>query len=348
MIPQSLIDQYVEGVLVLRREYEFPTFWLGTRTTGMTSAEEAIALKNEINRRVGEAVERLAPHLEAKLTGAVIRIHLHYPQGAVSIMRVRSLLVYGRYCKFARDIPQSRWPCRSCGGVGCTTCGGTGRRFRTSVEELVAAPLLGRCGATATKLHSVGREDVDARTLGRGRPFVLECLQPRLRTLDLRAIEEQVNREHADDVAVRELQFVDERFLEEMRRLHPDKSYRAEVACAVPVERAAVERLGALREVVMTQETPRRVLHRRPNLRRERSLRDCAVEILDAPGPVRRFALTVRAQAGTYIKEFVSGDEGRAQPSVTALLGRPCDCVALDVLDVHCDPVVELRRGAGG
>jgi tRNA pseudouridine synthase 10 len=124
-----------------------------------------------------------------------------------------------------------------------------------------------------------------------------------------------------------------------MKRLSPDKSYRAVVVCLSPALREAIVRLRAVRDLILTQETPRRVLHRRPNLTRRRAIRECSVEFLDDAAPVRRFALTVRAQSGTYIKEFISGDEGRAHPSVSSFLAVPCDCAELDVLEVHCDPL---------
>jgi len=55
-------------------------------------------------------------------------------------------------------------------------------------------------------------------------------------------------------------------------------------------------------------------------------------------GPIRRFALELRAESGTYIKEFVSADGGRTTPSVAKTLQVPCRCVELDVLAVHFDP----------
>src|SRR2546422_4343131 len=42
-------------------------------------------------------------------------------------------------------------------------------------------------------LHGMGREDVDARMLGRGRPFILEIKEPVRRTVDLPAVEGAVN-----------------------------------------------------------------------------------------------------------------------------------------------------------
>jgi tRNA pseudouridine synthase 10 len=354
-ISDEMIQAFAREVLRLRSEYEFDTFWLGMRVAGPVTAEEALATKSEVNRRVGQCLERTAPGLVASLERAVIRIELAYPAGGARVQRLQPLLIYGRYRKLSREIPQSKWPCRHCHGVGCEVCGGTGKRYQRSVEELVAAPILPICRpfdptqggperlskgrGTGTKMHSVGREDVDARMLGRGRPFVLELEMPRVRTFDLAPIQEALNRTLTGEVEVEQLRFADRGLLDRMLRMSPDKSYRAAVECLVPVPRAAVERLGALRDVVLRQETPRRVLHRRANLVRRRTVRTCSVQISE-PGPtVRRFELTVRVQSGTYIKELISGDEGRTNPSLSAILRAPCDCRELDVLEVHCDPL---------
>jgi tRNA pseudouridine synthase 10 len=340
-IPDETIEAFAREVLRLRAEYEFGTFWLGTRVAGPVTPEEALATKSEVNRRVGQCIERTAPGLVASLEGAVIRIELNYPAGGARVQRLQPLLIYGRYRKFSREIPQSRWPCRRCRGAGCEVCDGTGKRYQRSVEELVAAPILPICRGVGTKMHSVGREDVDARMLGRGRPFVLELGMPRVRTFDLAPIQEALNQTLAGEVEVEQLQFADRDLLDRVLRLSPDKSYRAAVECRAPVPREAVERLNSLRDLTLRQETPRRVLHRRANLVRRRTVRTCSVEISEAGPIIRRFDLTVRVQSGTYIKELISGDEGRTIPSISAILRAPCDCAELDVLEVHCDPLTE-------
>ena len=345
-IPDEMIEAFAREVLRLRSEYEFGTFWLGTRVAGPVTPEEALATKSEVNRRVGQCLERTAPGLVASLERAVIRIELNYPAGGARVQRLQPLLIYGRYRKLSREIPQSKWPCRHCHGAGCDICGGTGKRYQRSVEELVAAPILPICrpfgpAQGGTKMHSVGREDVNARMLGRGRPFVLELEMPRVRTFDLAPIQEALNRTLAGEVEVEQLRFADRDLLERMLRMSPDKSYRAAVECLVPVPREAVERLGALRDLVLRQETPRRVLHRRANLVRRRTVRTCSVQISEAGPMVRRFDLAVRVQSGTYIKELISGDEGRTNPSISAILRAPCDCRELDVLEVHCDPLTD-------
>lgn len=50
------------------------------------------------------------------------------------------------------------------------------RKGSTSVQEEIATVVESTFGATASKFHSAGREDIDVRMLGGGRPFVLELV----------------------------------------------------------------------------------------------------------------------------------------------------------------------------
>ncbi|MEM2676710.1 MAG: tRNA pseudouridine(54/55) synthase Pus10, partial [Candidatus Bathyarchaeia archaeon] len=44
--------------------------------------------------------------------------------------------------------------------------------------------------------------------------------------------------------------------------------------------------------------------------------------------------MRVRCQGGLYVKELVSGDEGRTTPSVSEILGQKAKPIKLDVLNV--------------
>ena len=46
------------------------------------------------------------------------------------------------------------------------------------------------------------------------------------------------------------------------------------------------------------------------------------------------FDLELETDSGTYVKEFVSGDDGRTQPNFSERLGVQCVVVALDVLAI--------------
>ena len=47
--------------------------------------------------------------------------------------------------------------------------------------------------------------------------------------------------------------------------------------------------------------------------------------------------LTLRCEAGTYVKELVHSDEGRTTPSVQSVLGTDCEVIWLDVLEIHSE-----------
>ena len=46
------------------------------------------------------------------------------------------------------------------------------------------------------------------------------------------------------------------------------------------------------------------------------------------------FAMKIKTEGGLYIKELISGDEGRSQPNVSEILGVNAICEQLDVLEV--------------
>ncbi|MCA1819814.1 MAG: hypothetical protein LC620_07185, partial [Halobacteriales archaeon] len=95
------------------------------------------------------------------------------------------------------------------------------------------------------------------------------------------------------------------------------------------VEAVCVQLTGA----VLEQRTPDRVAHRRADLVRKRSLHKVDLDAM-AEDLGTRFSIRVRAESGTYIKEMVSGDEGRTVPSFSALASVPVKVEFLDVLAI--------------
>ena len=106
---------------------------------------------------------------------------------------IRSHYVYGRYRKLERGIPQTKWPCRACKGRGCEKCAYTGLQYKSSVQGLIGDPILDLFGSEEHAFHGMGREDIDVRCLGRGRPFVIELKKPHKRNVDANLIMEAIN-----------------------------------------------------------------------------------------------------------------------------------------------------------
>jgi tRNA pseudouridine synthase 10 len=62
--------------------------------------------------------------------------------------------------------------------------------------------------------------------------------------------------------------------------------------------------------ISIKQQTPLRVLHRRADLIREKYIYEVKVKKVS----LKRAELEIRCQGGLYVKELVSGDEGRTTP----------------------------------
>ncbi len=240
------------------------------------------------------------------------------------------LYVRGRYRKLDRTIPQTHWPCRRCRGRGCDACAGTGKTYPTSVEELVGAPLLTAAAASETRFHGMGREDIDARMLGRGRPFVLELVRPHHRTIDLATLAPEIARSSGGRVEVDGLRAAEATDVVHVKEAAPEKSYRVGVVGTVPVAKVN-ESLEVATGRAIAQRTPTRVAHRRSD--RVRARRIVSARVIEAADA--GFTLEIRTEAGTYVKEWVEGDGGRTEPNLAGLVGVPLKVGFLDVLDVH-------------
>ena len=254
-------------------------------------------------------------------------------------IQVNPLYIAGRYRKLVRGIPQSKWFCSSCGGRGCERCNFTGKMYSESVEEIITEPALKMTEGSKAYFHASGREDVDARMLGRGRPFVIEISQPKKRFLDLKDLEKAIN-VHADGkVEVLNLHFVDKAFVRRLKKAESaQKYYRVVVEFEKEVSDEELKMLEKkLTNTMIKQRTPLRVLHRRADVTREKYIYKVKIKRLSP----KNIELKVCSQGGLYVKELVTGDDGRTNPSVSSILGIKAKPLSLDVLDVYMKDIGE-------
>ncbi|MBC7131131.1 tRNA pseudouridine(54/55) synthase Pus10, partial [Candidatus Bathyarchaeota archaeon] len=224
------------------------------------------------------------------------------------------------------------WFCSQCWGKGCEQCNWTGKMYPESVEELISAPVLQFTGGVKASFHASGREDVDARMLGTGRPFVIEVSQAKRRFINLKELEKAINAHAKGKVEVKNLHFVDKSVV---RKLKKSESAKKEYRVIVEFEKeVSDEELKMLEEqltdAMVMQRTPTRVLHRRADLTREKYIYKVEVKRLSP----KRIEMKVLCQGGLYVKELVTGDGGRTKPSVSEILNNPARPLNLDVLDV--------------
>jgi len=322
----AILERVIEAAL----PYEFRTFVLGfERPDGYerTSHEDLFrALKIELGQGVekrfpGARVDFLTPELEVRIG-----------RGLEVSVRSAPIFIAGRYRKLSREIPASRWVHHECGGRGCPSCGLTGTLCGPSVEELIEAPVLELSRGQTAFFHALGREDTDARMLGRGRPFVLEVHRPLRRTLPLEQIRERFHACAGGAAEIRDLAPAERSMVPIVKEAAADKSYRAWIETRSPIPSNAAEIAAALQGAVVEQLSPTRVADRRgPETRRRRRIIQSSWLGETGSG----VAWEIRVEAGMYVKELVSGDGGRTAPSLQSALGMECACASLDVLEVH-------------
>lgn len=311
------LDKWARKIETVSKGREIRTFLVGTKLPfHMIEAEEALwervgidycePIKAEINRELGKLVETKLKIKFHKIPD--VNFIINVETGKVAL-ETNPVFVYGEYQKLVRGIPQTKWP---------------SRKYRTSVEEIIAKPFLPATGAKGHKLHGLGREDIDARCLG-WRPFVIEFLSPVKRTLDLRKLEKKVG----SGIRVRNMKFSNIAEVRKIKEAKAEKTYTILVECGRKITNSDLKRLRAIKDV--NQKTPERVLHRRADKYRKRKVKSLKATLVGS----KKFRLTLRTEAGLYVKELVSGDGGRTEPSVSQLLDTKCIPRDLDVLQIH-------------
>lgn len=332
------LDRFAEACISELSKVEYSTFLIGSKVSPdiqdreerlwvEVGKENAEPIKAELNREIGKLVEsKTGKDVNFKNPDIVALVDTRFGHVETTIT---PLFIYGRYNKYSREIPQTKWPCRVCRGKGCDHCKGVGKMYPTSVQEIIGDIALEMADGTEHFFHGMGREDIDACMLGTGRPFVLEISNPKIRSIDLNALESKTSENK--DANYSDLRFSNKDEVRKIKSASPDKTYSAKVSFHDKVNKGLVDEvLQSLNHACITQQTPVRVSHRRADLARKRHIREIHLTDFSEDGMV----IEITAESGTYIKEFVSGDGGRTVPSISEKLGTECRVTALDVIQI--------------
>jgi len=334
------IDPWAERVVNELSPYEFDTFLIGTRLPPLISESEEMIwsdlsllspepFKAELNREVGKKVyEMTGWKFDPEKPDVVAIIDLTNDEVEVQL---NPLFFRGRYLKYVRGIPQTHWDCRKCRGEGCEECNFTGKQYPESVEELIGKAAIVAFEAEKIILHGSGREDIDARMLGTGRPFVMEVQNPRKRKYSLDKLETDINATAEGKVEARDLSWCTRRDVERVKSSKAYKKYRILVDIDTLSSVNDLESaISNLKGIEINQRTPVRVSHRRADRVRKRRVLDISLVGREEG----RYLIEVLGDAGLYIKELISGDEGRTKPNLSELLNARAEVVTLDVIEV--------------
>jgi tRNA pseudouridine synthase 10 len=335
------IHEPVNSPLKELDDYEFSSFLVGIELPPEVEEKEdefkaefevkhGESMRNEFSREMGKEISEITKKsVDYKRPDVVA---LAKPLSDQVHLQINPFFIAGRYRKLVRGIPQSRWLCMKCGGKGCQRCNWTGKMHPESVEEIIGEPTIDIAEGEATAFHGAGREDIDARMLGRGRPFVIEIKKPKKRFVDLQSLTRTVNERAKGKVEVSNLRFATKETVRKLKKTEAaQKLYKVIVEFKETVSKEKLDELAeALTNTIVHQQTPQRVLHRRADLIREKHIYMAEVKRLKP----KKMEMRIQCQGGLYIKELITGDEGRTSPSVAAILNVDATPSELDVLGI--------------
>ena len=313
-----LVEYWSERVAEVLKDYEFNTFLIGCTNCGEIEVKQrqiiseftlpySESVKNALKREIGKRVKEII-NKEPDFNDPDIIAIIDIPSDKI-YLQIKPVFIYGIYKKLGRQTSQSSW------------------KYPHSVEDSLREALKEFGGEVI--LHAAGREDVDVRMLGSGRPFIAEIKRPKRRFVDIR------NKEYFDGLVYFKFYgYTNRKDVVKLKNFDSlkDKIYLALVY--VPEGISSTE-LKALEEffknIIVTQRTPTRVLHRRKDLLRQKKVKWIKTRLLNN----KLFEVLIRCQGGLYIKELVSGDGGRTEPSFSSFLGKESKCISLDVVWVE-------------
>lgn len=248
---------------------------------------------------------------------ADIKVVASFPKNSIRI-EYENLFIYGAYSKLKPFISQKRW-----------------KKYKESVEKIVGEFLKEKTKSSDYVLHCSGREDVDAINTGY-RPFVLE-----LKKAEIRKIRQEWENEFnkGEEVKIKLYGRVGRSFVTLVSDSHFDKEYRAYINTENEED---IKEVDGLKNLLILQKTPIRVLGRRKDKYRKRKIYEIRTGKDD-----RGVYVDIKCEAGLYIKEFISGDKGRTKPSLSSITGKNLVCQFLIVKNINYSFLNYVFKHAG-
>ena len=310
------LEKYADEAAKMMAKIEYDSFVVGTKLSSeFIRCEESLwedvgidfceSIKSELNRELGKLIfEKVNKGVDENNPDVVVILNLKSDR---IDLEIRSLFISGSYKKLIRGIPQTKWD-----------------MYPESVEDVIAASVMKETKGGGHAMHADGREDIDARCLD-WRLFVLEIKNPVKRRIDLKRIEKEVKK--TKKVEVSDLEFSDKKEVVMVKSMRHDKTYRVVVEFEKPVKNM---KLAEKIKGCVNQQTPTRVMHRRADKLRKRMVKDITWKRVNN----KKFEIQIKGEAGLYVKELVTGDDGRTKPSISGILKNPAAVKSLDVIKI--------------
>lgn len=317
------LDSIAQKIARSIKGYEFNTFLIGaTLPTQIYEREDALrarlkirgmeSAKNQLTRELGMRLGRLLKkRVEYLKPDVTINLAIDKENNIDIAIKSRPLAIAGRYVKKIRGIPQKQDRCINCEGKGCDSCRYSGLSGFDSIEGAIANGLIEMTGGQTPKFSWIGSEDQSSLVLGSGRPFYARIFNPKKRKLKKKQIR-KTGVMQATLSVIKEEPELQPRF-KVKTRIH--------VKCAREITKEDIKKLDALAGAQVNFENKYKTATKKIHFARARRVNDS------------QFVLTIVADGGLMIKQFVGGEE-YMKPNVSEIIGAKCECVTFDVLDV--------------
>jgi tRNA pseudouridine synthase 10 len=342
-IKKENIKNFSQKILNELKSIEFKTFLIGAsipveihEREDMIRSEFSLItgedIKSEINREIGKNLLNLTNAKVDFYNPDIIIITNIFDENF--FIQINPVFIKGYYKKFVRNLPQSPWICNYCRGVGCEKCNWQGRKYPSSISELIGETSVKIFEAIDYKFHAAGREDVDALVLGSGRPFVLEIIKPLKRTIDLKFLETSINNYSKGMIEVNDLCYTTKKEVNELKikSQKASKTYSAKVFFEEEINEEELRNLELkMNNITIEQRTPIRVLNRRKDKIRRKFLYYIKAKKINSK--IAEFE--IKAQGGLYIKELITGDNGRTIPSISEIIKNKAINIELAVINIE-------------
>ncbi|MEM1675225.1 MAG: tRNA pseudouridine(54/55) synthase Pus10 [Desulfurococcaceae archaeon] len=285
------------------------------REIGLETSE---SIKNELKREIGKIVSNVYG-LKTDFKNPDVMVIIDFETNSYRLI-INPILLEGRYWKRGRGISQNPWFSKN----------GT-RRYPVSIQEYLEHRLIELFKTSNIVIHASGREDVDARMLGNGRPIIIEIKNPVIRGIDLNTIN-SVLKTSLLEVRLDSLSSRSRVKYFKNKYSRMAKVYRLLVYSEREIR---LEELSLLEEyfknTIVKQQTPTRVLRRREDIVRTRRVYEVKNRYIDS----HLFETIIYCDGGLYVKELIHGDNGRTKPSFAELIGSKLYPIEIDVISIQ-------------
>ena len=281
----------------------------------ITGIEDWESVRREVKREVGKAIQRILQiKPDFRDPDALVIIDLDSKEVSIDIY---PLYLLGRYLKLGRFISQMDWVLKD-GKL----------KYDLSIER-VCRSIANSLGSNEVVIHAAGREDVDVRMLGNGRPLVIEVKRPKIRYVNYGEVALKATKEFGNWVKILINGRVSPSTVTKIKEEVHQKNYLAITYVKGGISDDDITKIKeTFRNAVIKQLTPLRVLRRKKETLRVRKVYEVDGYRLDD----HIASFLIRCDGGLYVKELINGDKGRTKPSFSEVIGKEMEVISLDVV----------------